>query len=67
MFRPKNEVKSGTYTEDDHESITLAAGGKTVKCAGAGTIEIGSVDLPNSLNVRQLHGTFISVGYVRDQ
>ena len=47
MFCSKNEVKNGTYTEDDHESITLAAGGKTVKCAGEGTIEIGSVDLPN--------------------
>ena len=67
MFRCKSEAMDKTYVEDSRESVTLAAGGKTVKCIGEGTVRIGAIELPNSLHVQQLHGTLVSVGQICDQ
>ena len=67
FFKSSKDVKKGTYKKEPSGSLTLAAGSTHTECTGTGTLRIGSISLPGSVEVSNLNNILVSVGHICDQ
>lgn len=67
FFRSQDETSAGSYVPGSISSVQLAAGSKNAPCLGEGTLELGPLSLPDSIHVKNLNTTLVSVPQICDQ
>ena len=66
FFRRKDEAVDGTYKQGNDTTVETAAGSKSARCLGQGTLKLGNVSWKDSLHVQRLNTTLISVPQICD-
>ena len=67
IFCQVDDPEPGSYSAGSKDVVRLAAGGRSARCLGKGTIRLAAKKLPDSIHADQLNGNLISVGNVCDQ
>lgn len=60
MFVYTNKASDSTYKPESRDIVKLVTGFKQMKCLGSGTINVGSIQLKNSVDVDKLDGALVS-------
>lgn len=66
MFKCRNEAQHEPYSKGSKDNEYLVAGKNRIAFIRHGTLKVDSVKLTNSVHVKNLNKTLISVGHICD-
>ena len=66
MFKAESEAEKDSYVKGSDVIVHVAAGSESTPCLGTGSLKLDKLTVPDSLHVKDLNDSLVSVGHICD-